>query len=361
MTTKRKQSMATSRAGVNAVRAIVERANCLFQEVEQVNDIGNDAYIEFVLAQEATGSCIAAQVKSGPSFTSPDGTLVFIADRDHFEYWKSHVLPVAGIVFDPTAARLGWCDVTEHLRQHPEAVDGGPYRIPILGTQLLTTETFDAFREHFLAYQRQFSDDAHFGAALDRFAPFNDPHTRIEGLRSLFSYHRSRAATWCYVASLLRSIQDLDVLRRAAVALSHLPGHGDIYWHEQNNIEPAAKAGGTAFMKHTFGREDVIQLLRVVDEHGFARGTIGQAVHPLIGLARNTAAVLQSIAFDPVLDEDIRGAAIFLFVYYAQEESTETCVGVLEEFRRVFPDGSVDDVLVEMIRVLREQGEAHFY
>jgi hypothetical protein len=105
----------------------------------------------------------------------------------------------------------------------------------------------------------------------------------------------------------------------------------------------------------------VIQLLRVVDEHGFARGTIGQAVHPLIGLARNTAAVLQSIAFDPVLDEDIRGAAIFLFVYYAQEESTETCVGVLEEFRRVFPDGSVDDVLVEMIRVLREQGEAHFY
>jgi hypothetical protein len=361
MTTRRKQSAATSRAGVNAVRTVVERANCIFQEIDQTNDVGNDAYIEFILAEEATGCCIAAQIKSGPSYLAADGTFVLAADRDHFEYWSSHVLPVVGIVVDPASDRVGWCDITAYLREHPVTVERGPYRIPLPSAQLLNAETFEAFRQHFIAYQRQFSDDAHFGAALERFTPFNDAPARIEALKSLFSFHRNRAAAWCYVASLLRSIEDLHVLRTVVIALSHLPGHGDIYWHRKNDIEPAARLGGTAFLKLSLGREDIVQLLRAVDENGFARGTIGQAAHSLISLARDPAAILQSIAFDEAIAEDVRYAAIFLFVFYAQERSADRCIDVLDDFRRAFPDGFQDEVLVEMIRVLREHGRAGFY
>src|SRR4051812_35154094 len=105
MTTRRKQSAATSRVGVNTVRTIVERANCIFQEIEQANDVGNDAYIEFILGEHATGCCIAAQIKSGPSYLTANGALVLVGDRDHFEYWRSHVLPVVGIVVDPVTDR----------------------------------------------------------------------------------------------------------------------------------------------------------------------------------------------------------------------------------------------------------------
>jgi hypothetical protein len=363
MTTRRGQSAATGRVGVNFVRDVVERANCVFQEIEQSNDIGNDAYIEFVVAEEATGCCIAAQIKSGLSYLTTEGAFVLTADRDHFEYWSSHVLPVSGVVVDPVSGRAGWCDITAYLHENPGVIQTGPFRIPVPSTQEFNAATFEGFRQHFIAYQRQFSDDAHFGAALERFTPPNDSPTRIEALKSLFSYHRNRTATWCYVASLLRSILDVDVLRMVVLALSHVAGHGDIYVHEKNEIASAAKRQAREFLQVALGREDVVQLLRAVDENGFARGTVGQSVHSIIDLVRNPAEVLRSIAFDSAVDADIRETAIFLFVYYAQDEEEEParCIHALEEFRRLFPDGFHDEVLVEMIRVLREHGSASFY
>ena len=350
-----------SRAGVNFVRQVAEGANCTFQEIEQANDLGNDAYIEFVRAEEATGCCLAVQIKSGPSYVESDGSFVIPADRDHFEYWNSHILPVCGIVYNPGTGRAAWCDITQHLRSNPEAVDRGPFRIRISSGHRFCAETFDEFREHFESYQRQYSDDAHFAAALERFAPTADPTSRATALASLFSFHRSRAATWFYVASLFRSIEDLDVLRRVVIALSHLPGHGDIYWHRRNEIEPEPRSKAVAFMRLTFARDEVVQLLRAVDEHGFSRGTIGQAAHALISLVRDPSAVLRSIAFDMDVSEEIRYAAIFLFVFYAQNDSVQHCLDVLESFRSSLPDGIHDEVVVELSRTLREHGHAGFY
>ncbi len=75
MTTKRQQSRATARAGVNYVRDVVEGHNCIFQEIDVENDIGNDAYIELIEREEATGICVAVQIKSGPSYVSRDGRI----------------------------------------------------------------------------------------------------------------------------------------------------------------------------------------------------------------------------------------------------------------------------------------------
>lgn len=282
MTTQRKHSMGVSRAGINFVRQLVEGANCTFQEIEQSNDLGNDAYIEFVRDEAATGCCIAVQIKSGGSYVTPDGSFFLPADRHHFEYWASHLLPVCGIVFDPETGRAAWCDITEHLRNHPEVIEHGPFRLAVPASAQLTADTFTNVQAHFARYQQQYSDDAHFGAALDQFAPVHSSPRRVEALRSLFSFHRNRAATWCYVASLLKSMEDPEVLRRTVYALVHLPGHGDIFWHRDNEIEPAAKLGGVGFMQLTFGRDEVVKLLSAVDEGGFTRGSIGQAVHALI-------------------------------------------------------------------------------
>lgn len=348
---------------MNAVRALVDAQNCTFQEIDLENDLGNDAYLEFVVEEAATGCCIALQIKSGPSYVGSDGSLFVPADRAHFEYWRSHMLPVAGIVVDPSSGSAGWCDITAHLREHPEAIETGPYRItvPPDDEHTFSARTFEAFRRHFMSYQSQYADDAHFGRALERFTPFSPPETRIEALRSLFSFHRNRVATWCYVASLVRSVENEDLLRLVAVALSHLPGHGDIYWHSKNQVDEAARLSAVTFMRLTFGREEVLQLLRLVDDNGFARGTIGQAVHSVINLVKNVDDVLHSIAFDPTIDDETRSSAIFLFVFYAQEVSAERCIEVLEEFRRAFPDSLVSEVLVEMIRVIREHGHADFY
>lgn len=361
MTTQRQESAATSRSGVNFARQVVEAANCTFLEIEQSIDLGNDAYIEFITAEEATGCCIAVQIKSGVSFIAKTGGFVLPADRNHFEYWLSHVLPICGIVFDPTTGKAGWCDITKYLRENADAVEQGPYRIPPTAFAPFSAETFSALRAHFIAYARQYSDDAHFGAALDRFAPVHAPADRIAALRSLFSFHRNRAATWCYVASMLRGVEDRDVLHLMVAALAHLPGHGDILWHRKNDMSDAARLSGVGFMKLTFGRDDVVKLLSAVDENGFERGTIGQAAHAVINVVRDVVTKLEQIAFDESVAEEVRYSAIFLFVFYVQETSAENCIRRLGEFRRALPDGFQDEVLAELIRTLQEHGAAAFY
>lgn len=54
MVTKRKKSRKTSSEGVDYVCRVVRSDNSIFQAVELENDIGNDAYIEFILDEEGT-------------------------------------------------------------------------------------------------------------------------------------------------------------------------------------------------------------------------------------------------------------------------------------------------------------------
>ncbi|MFI7837893.1 DUF4365 domain-containing protein [Pseudomonas asiatica] len=89
MTTKRKRSQSTSRDGINFVRSLVERQKSTCQEIDLHNDLGNDAYLEFIVAENATGCCVALQIKSGTSYRNSYGNYFFQANRDHFEYWAS--------------------------------------------------------------------------------------------------------------------------------------------------------------------------------------------------------------------------------------------------------------------------------
>ena len=92
---RRTKAIAISREGINHVRSIVERCNSAFQEISQHNDLGNDAYVEFIHDEQATSFCVALQVKTGKSFLRRNSALI-IADREHFEYWRNHILPIAG-------------------------------------------------------------------------------------------------------------------------------------------------------------------------------------------------------------------------------------------------------------------------
>lgn len=361
MTTRKKVTSATARIGVNFVRDIVERANCTFQEIDQHNDLGNDAYIEFVCAEEATGCCIAVQVKSGESYVKADGSLTLKADRAHFEYWDSHSLPICAIVHDPIRNLAAWCDITDYIRSNPHIINNGPYNISISSRQNFNDTAFKDFREHFLKYKNEYSNSTHYGISLERFTPFFDTETRIDALSALFSFHRDRPATWCYLASLLRSIEDPRLLRVIVRALALIPGHGDIWWNKANDINDATRLSARMFMEVSFGRDEVIKLLSVVDEDGFERGTIGQSIHSIVNIVRNIVPMLHEIAFDEEVLENVRYSAIWLFVYYAQEFSIQDCLSAIRQFREKISDSNRRTVLAEIEQLLSEQGYLSFY
>jgi hypothetical protein len=347
------------------VRTVVESSNCIFQEIDLDNDIGNDAYIEFTLGENATGCCIAVQIKSGISYVSADRTrFVLRSDQNHFEYWSNHLLPVAAVIFDPVAQRAVWVDVTRHLGEHPRCVTDGPYSISIPATKEFSATRFREFRDHFLSYREEYRQGANFGLALEKFANPEDVEGCLDGIRALFSFHRQRLASWYYLISCFRYFNRHPLLNTLIGVLCHIPGHPDIFWGKWNIIEQSTENAATELIRERFGKDEVIMLLEAVGEGGFQRGTIGQAAHAIIGILKDRTQVLESVAFDAAVPEDARFHALLLLIYYTQhreEDSLLRCLQYIADYAAKFPNESDHQLLIEISEIIRESGGIMLY
>lgn len=63
------KTKSTGRRGVAFVESIVSEAGSIFREIPKETDIGIDGYIEFVENEIVTGTLVAVQIKTGPSYT----------------------------------------------------------------------------------------------------------------------------------------------------------------------------------------------------------------------------------------------------------------------------------------------------
>jgi hypothetical protein len=135
----------TAAAGLHHAAKVTSQCNCIFQAVDQQNDIGVDAYIEFVVSEAAIGCCIAVQVKFGTSYcSSPKGWRI-PSDSKHFAYWRSHSLPVCGIVYDPETDSARWVDISAFLAERADLIDER-CDIPIPDENVFQAESFPIFR-----------------------------------------------------------------------------------------------------------------------------------------------------------------------------------------------------------------------
>lgn len=359
MTIKRKRSQATGREGINFVRTLVERQNSTFQEIDLQNDLGNDAYLEFVVEESATGCCVVLQIKSGCSYRTESGKYAFQSDRDHFEYWASHTLPVLAVVYDPDARTAFWTDITDHLRQHPAVIADGPYMI--YANQELSERTFAEFRLHCLRYRDQYSREPNFGRAIESFAAREDVERCFDGLRALFAYHRNLLATWYYLVSCLANYRTHPVLRALVARLCHIPGHGDILWGCGNIIDEQVRRAVLAFMRERFDRRDALSMLAAIDDAGIDRGTIGQCVHSLVDTMADTAAVMESIAVDQGQDDRTRHSAMLFAVSAAQSASADNALGVLDRIAPTIADSELMDALLWLKEDVTKYGFVAFY
>jgi len=359
MTTKRKHSQSISRDGINFVRSLVERQNSTFQEIDLHNDLGNDAYVEFVVEENATGCCVALQIKSGPSYRNSSGRYSFQADRDHFEYWASHTLPVLAVIFDPERELAVWGDITDHLRSKPSYIKEGPYAIHV--DRELSESTFPEFRDYCLQYRDQYSREPNFGRALESFSARENVECCFDGLRALFAYHRNQAATWYYLISCISNYRRHPILHPLVARLCHIPGHGDIFWGNQNTINEEVRRGALLMMTERFDRRDALTLLSAIDDAGVDRGTIGQCVHALIDTMADTASVMESIAIDPSQDERTRHNAILFSITAAQSHSIPSALALLNRLRTSISDDEFSALIDWLEGDLREYGYVTLY
>ncbi|MFG3130516.1 DUF4365 domain-containing protein [Streptomyces tendae] len=134
------------RAGVNALRSLLEEHDHIVQEIDGGNDHGEDMIVNFTRAGKRTPYWIAIQVKSGKKYRRAHGYAIPV--EDHFEDWRQSRIPILGVVYDMKKRELFWVNLTEQLR----SVDVSPGWVQVSGTSQLNSESMDDFYAEVATY-----------------------------------------------------------------------------------------------------------------------------------------------------------------------------------------------------------------
>jgi hypothetical protein len=348
----KKINTAMARNGVNYVRNVVESANCIFNEIPQQNDFGNDAFIELVENENVKGITIAAQIKSGSSFCFKDKCII-PATRNHFEYWHDHSLTVIGIVYDPDEDAAYWINLQRFVKEHPDQIKAGPYTVNYKKKDV-NRFTPDGFRDFFLPiflkkpividYERS-----------KIFAESTDYDLHSVGIYSLMTGYREHLETWEIFINILRNRPEADINPFLVYYVAHIPGHPDIFWHEGNILSKEMNSKVRQVLKQ-FGQEEILKLLSLLSEEDyFDRGQLGQSVEAVISLAAGRIKDLLSIAKDQSLSTSIRTKASLLYAFYEQKAS------VLELKRLAKTDIELKSFIDNLIKHLHSEGYIYLY
>ena len=344
MSPTRRTTNAISRDGVNYVRTTLEHANCIFREINQENDYGNDAFVELVDDEEVTGEHLVVQIKSGKSYHD-DSTCWIPATRRQLEYWRRHRLPVIGITYVPSEACAYWVSISSRLKG--DLRNDSPSRIVFPRSELFRFD-YQGLREFFLPFflgkPIRFSQEK-----SDRLADslLFDEHG--VGLRSLFYVFYNDMSTWQKLERVLLSRSPEETSPELAYFLAHAPGHGDIAWHGPP-LRPEIREEVLDRMR-SYGEKHLLTLLALIDENGFARGSVGQSVFAIVDLAMSTPAdKLQGIIDRLDRSERIRSNALTLLCLVAQEDAAPTLRKIVEL------DDDLRDSAGELLRHLQEEG-----
>ncbi|MFD9869766.1 tetratricopeptide repeat protein [Streptomyces niveus] len=137
------------RAGVNALRALLEEHDQIVQEIDGGNDFGEDLFVMVTREGERTGSAFTVQVKSGDKYKRANGYAIPV--DAHASDWMNALLPVFGVVFDFGSRQLFWTNLTEALESSKDA----PNWIFVPRVQELHTASVDLFLEAAQAFVEQ--------------------------------------------------------------------------------------------------------------------------------------------------------------------------------------------------------------
>ncbi|MFF7988384.1 tetratricopeptide repeat protein [Kitasatospora xanthocidica] len=133
------QTRRIERAGVNALRGLLEENDQIVQEIDGGNDYGEDLLVMLTEGGYRTGVCVAIQVKSGQKYKRANGYAIPV--DGHAEDWRNSIIPVFGVVYDIDSGKLFWTNISQALR---EGFDPPPW-ISLRGDRELSGATVGDF------------------------------------------------------------------------------------------------------------------------------------------------------------------------------------------------------------------------
>jgi len=357
MSTKRSINKVVERSGIRYVQSVIEDTNCIFQEIAQSNDQGNDCYIEFISDNVATSFCVFAQIKSGQSYRDTKGYKI-PADKEHIEYWHGHLLPVAGIVYDEELNKAFWINISSYIKSNPEILNKESHIIRISPEQEFSFDKFDEFKNYFIEYINEYKSFENFGRSLDYFAKIDSPTLCYDGLKSLFSNHRDKKSTWYYIISNFGRITEKGIHRNILGMLSNFASNPHIYWHKDNiQYYPNKEMQKYLSLSLTksFGQHEVLIALSFMGRI-VVRGDFSFLIYLVLEFIEDIDKILFAIAYDNNINEEDRSFAFWLYIHFAQTKSADKTMKQIDEFLKSFPNSDEDDLFIGMRDTIKEEG-----
>lgn len=305
-----------AREAVNAVRAFFESHGCVFQEIDEGNDYGKDAYVDISSGESVTGTCVALQIKGGASFRTKMGYKIPI-DAKHRQIWAESTIPIAGIVYDPVDKKLRWCNISAAVGA---SSDNRPRDILIDPTTVLDNTTLDAFALSFASAPKE-----HPLVLLCS----RSEESQLRALRDCFALGRFDARVLIGVRALLNLLTRRS-FRLAIRILAHLTPHPDIFWGPNNWIGTDVKNAVKPVL--VWEDSEVVRLLECVEEDEWDRGNLGEDVYMLLYEDPRIKEKIELIACDAASADNQRVAfaAFNLAIYWAGDNALEKYLALTE-------------------------------
>lgn len=312
---KNKKTNTTAKKGVNFVRTIVEDSECFFHKIEQENDLGIDAIVEFIKDEQPLNKSIAIQIKSGPSYYNSKKQECIIPIESHREYWKNYPLPVFGIVYIPDLKIGYWIDIKHYLENNKET-----NTIKFIGNRANQFDT-ENYKNVFVPRLTNKTPDISFDYSLQLFDS-DDINEFMLGSIVLFRLYVNELETWERIVKFIIDPDNLEIPRHLIYYLAHIPWHPDIFY----TGEPIDKEIKKIVLEkiNSFDRTIMNRLLLQIDEEeDIARGTIGQSIEAIISKIKNRKDYLEQNIMDNELSIHIRQLSALIYGYYFEKDSLD--------------------------------------
>ena len=299
-----KRSAITAKEGINFVRSVVESSGSLFIKIEQENDLGIDAIIEFIEDNHPLNKQIAIQIKSGASYYTTEAKECAFPIGSHRTYWNRYPLPVFGLVYVPARRTAYWINIKRYLEANQEAT---AIRFTATEANKFNATTFNNLFVPAIVGKTPVLDiDDAF-----RLAQSQQPSEIYLGLLVLFRRYPNSTAVWDELVRTFIEQPPTEIPPVLLYWLAHIPGHGDIFYYgETPSAETRAYVRG---LYAQFGVQQVIKLLSfITPEDQIGRGTLGQSVEAIVSSLPNAAAMLREIIRSHDVDMSIREFAALI-------------------------------------------------
>jgi hypothetical protein len=344
----------SERAGVNAVRTVLETHGLVVVEVDGRSDYGRDLIVDITEDDEITGSVIGVQVKNDRRFIRNSDWELAATDKD-IGYWAESSVPVVGILRCPDSGELRWINLTAIARTDPK-ISTWPRRrlhskkstahvIPFPSSQMLSDETFPRMIDQMVAYVRQTSAPALLGL-FD-----SDDERRCRAVFDCWTLGRTDARAFLLLRRALLGLKG-ESLGRAIFFLSHLTPHPDILWRAENWVPPEIERQVRPAFR--WSAQEICDLVCAVEhfyEDGadWQRGGLGQCLWMLLASDPDLPSSVPAAMALAAEKNDVDAAFRLLVIHqYLADDPLSAAKAALERYP-ILHSHFYGDELIQMI------------